>query len=120
MLKLIDNPPVKDGGWLRPGDVKILRLWYAQVQAGNRTFRFKDDSAEYGFDGPATAGTVARIAKARERDEIRTEGGRKTVEVSAVVAEAEQSGRLPVAEILAGAALVVAAVWYFQKRRKTI
>lgn len=35
------------------------KLWYAQVKAGNRTFRFKGDPREYNLDGPVPAVGVA-------------------------------------------------------------
>lgn len=33
-------------------NIEPWRLWYAQVKAGTRTFRFKDDPQEYNLDGP--------------------------------------------------------------------
>jgi hypothetical protein len=35
------------------------KLWYAQVKAGNRTFRFKGDPREYNLDGPVPAVALA-------------------------------------------------------------
>lgn len=35
------------------------KLWFAQVKAGNRTFRFKGDPREYNLDGPVPAVAVA-------------------------------------------------------------
>ncbi len=35
------------------------KLWYAQVKAGNRTFRFKGDPRDYNLDGPLPEVAVA-------------------------------------------------------------
>jgi hypothetical protein len=35
-------------------DLETYRLWYAQIKAGNRTFRFEGDPNEYNLDGPVS------------------------------------------------------------------
>ncbi len=58
------------------------KLWYAQVKAGNRTFRFKDDPREYNLDGPipevalATRPRMAGLPEGKPGSSAADEGGR--------------------------------------------
>ena len=39
------------------------KLWFAQVKAGNRTFRFKGDPQEYNLDGPVASVPVVNVER---------------------------------------------------------
>lgn len=39
------------------------KLWFAQVKAGNRTFRFKGDPQEYSLDGPVASVPVVNVER---------------------------------------------------------
>jgi hypothetical protein len=39
------------------------KLWFAQVKAGNRTFRFKGDPQEYNLHGPVAAVPAVKLAQ---------------------------------------------------------
>lgn len=62
---LIEKPPVQKD-WISYGfpDAKVWELWYAQVKAGTRTFRFKGDSQEYNLLGPVS--TVSALPEPRK------------------------------------------------------
>ncbi len=50
---LIEKPPVqKRGESYNKNDANVWQLWYEQVKAGTRTFRFKGDPQEYSLAGP--------------------------------------------------------------------
>ncbi len=54
---LLDDPPA-DGRQsvplhIREDDLKTWQLWFEQVKAGTRTFRFKGDPQPYTLEGPA-------------------------------------------------------------------
>lgn len=53
----IESPPIPPGirgSWAthNQSKLKAWRLWYGQVKAGNRTFRFEGDDMEYTLEGP--------------------------------------------------------------------
>lgn len=54
-------PPEFAWRWRRMSDSKLKawRLWYGQVKAGNRTFRFEGDETEYTLEGPVRTATGA-------------------------------------------------------------
>ena len=72
------------------------RLWFAQVKAGNRTFRFKGDPREYNLDGPVASVPVVNVE---------TRGGQEAGPSHAAAATA--GGRKPVWLPLALAILVL-------------
>lgn len=60
----IKSPPIPPGirgSWAEPSTAKLKawRLWYGQVKAGNRTFRFEGDDTEYTLDGPFRVATAS-------------------------------------------------------------
>jgi hypothetical protein len=57
--KLIATPPYPPRGYVNPGDLEVWKLWYEQVKAGNRTFRFEGDPQEYNLQGPVRVSTTA-------------------------------------------------------------
>lgn len=84
-------------------DVEPWRLWYAQVKAGTRTFRFKNDPQEYSLDGPV------RMAVAPSSPRENTDDANPAEETS-------RSSPWP----LIGSLLALAAAggWYvFQKKQ---
>jgi hypothetical protein len=101
-------------------DVHPWRLWYEQIKAGNRTFRFEGDPTEYDLNGPAPKEKIARIERDLKRDQGRLAGHRKSDAVSESVPVVSAS-RKPstIAAILAACALVAAAFWYFLRGRRT-
>lgn len=51
--QLVENPPLqKNWESYQIDDVNTWQLWYAQVKAGTRTFRFKGNPQEYNLQGP--------------------------------------------------------------------
>ncbi len=53
LANLIESPPLqKDPEGYFESDVHPWQLWYEQVKAGTRTFRFKGDPQEYSLAGP--------------------------------------------------------------------
>ncbi|MCW1887210.1 hypothetical protein OKA04_20900 [Luteolibacter flavescens] len=53
LANLVENPPLKkDPESYLESDIEPWRLWYEQLKAGNRTFRFKGDPQEYSLTGP--------------------------------------------------------------------
>lgn len=52
LQNLIANPPEGDGTKNWTSAIPVWRLWYEQVKAGNRTFRFKGDTQHYTLQGP--------------------------------------------------------------------
>lgn len=52
--RLVEKPPVQgDPENYTRDDVRAWQLWFEQVKAGNRTFRFKGNPQEYNLAGPA-------------------------------------------------------------------
>ncbi len=83
-------------------NVEPWRLWYAQVKAGTRTFRFKDDPQEYNLDGPVQVAAVAPSPRKDSSDApVPTESGRT----------------FPWPLIGSLSALAAAAGWYFFRRK---
>ncbi len=89
-------------------NVHQWQLWYAQVKAGTRTFRFEGDPHEYNLQGPVDPAKTAITNRPVKH------GGSSNVS-----AEAEKPGWFPWAGLLAACVFVAAAVWYFPRGRKT-
>lgn len=57
LTKLLDDPPMEAGNSLSAAAIraqlKTWQLWFEQVKAGTRTFRFKGDPQPYTLEGPA-------------------------------------------------------------------
>lgn len=120
----IVNKPVAAKYPSFPGDRDTYRLWYEQIKAGTRTFRFEGDPTEYDLDGPAPPEKLRRIAAARQRDERRDArhgdmgpagGGDATAASGGSAAASAPRSRL--VGIATGFCLVLAALWYLLRRR---
>ena len=56
LAELMENPPVKRlPDTFRAGDLETWQLWYEQIRAGTRTFRFKGNPQECTLLGPVSA-----------------------------------------------------------------
>jgi hypothetical protein len=51
-------------------DLETYRLWYAQIKAGNRTFRFEGDPNEYTLAGPVRSSPDLAASPPKARDAI--------------------------------------------------
>lgn len=57
--QLIENPPVQmSWGDYSFDEAEVWQLWYEQVKAGNRTFRFKGDPQDYNLEGPVSSSVI--------------------------------------------------------------
>lgn len=107
----IDSPPVhKRPDMVRPHDIRPWQLWYGQVKAGTRTFRFVGDPAEYSLAGPVVARETSGNPTAR-----RERGIREDVEP----VRAELPGRRTAWWALAGSLAVLGIVGWRWRRRGT-
>lgn len=69
LSNLIEQPPVQNQSYAYgPEDADTWELWYAQVAAGNRTFRFKGDPQEYSLQGPVSKAIEPMAARPRQSD----------------------------------------------------
>ncbi len=98
-------------------NVHPWQLWYEQVKAGKRTFRFEGDPQEYDLNGPASKDKLAAIAKDRKRDEERSAGHRKTSAPADTVSPSVQAAQPLTAIVIAGGILVAAAWGYHRWKR---
>ena len=106
--QLIEKPPVQkswEDYWF--DDAKVWELWYAQVKAGTRTFRFKGDPQEYNLQGP--------VSKAIEPVGVRPRKNDGAADSAPVLSE---KPRPVVPALVAACGVLGAAVWYFTRRRK--
>lgn len=117
---LIEKPPVgADRNYQKPSDISAWQIWYEQIKAGNRTFRFKGDPTEYDLNGPASKATVQRVERDRKRAAERIAGHKRNARGSEVESAIDQVSKpTSIAGILAACALVAGAVWYFLRGRK--
>ena len=66
LAKVIENVPVrmnKNSDTHTDDQVVSWQLWYEQVKAGARTFRFKGDPQEYNLQGPVSGAATPASAK---------------------------------------------------------
>lgn len=68
LARLIENPPESENVYPTAA-LPAWRLWYNQVKAGNRTYRFKGDTTEYDLNGPVN-GPKTSDAKRSDRRAI--------------------------------------------------
>lgn len=107
----IANPPLHEKpGTMGYDDIQPWRLWFAQVQAGTRTFRFEGDPREYSLAGP--------VSEAQSP----TMGGSDSSSAKAPAAGANQStakdAPLPVVLLITAGVLVALALWYSATRKR--
>jgi hypothetical protein len=120
LKNLIEKPPVgADRNFQKPGDVLSWQLWYEQIKAGNRFFRFKGDPTEYDLSGPASKEKLQRVERDLKRDEERLAGHKKsTTDSDSRTTLTQITKPSAIAGILAACALLAGAVWYFLRGRK--
>jgi hypothetical protein len=102
-LPLVNNPGASEA----PGMLETYRLWYEQIKAGNRTFRFEGDPHEYSLDGP-----VATIAVSTERP---SRAARQSVANPEEEPQAETGPPIGVV-IVASVILLLSALFFFRGR----
>jgi hypothetical protein len=106
---LLEFPPVKSKAedyWF--DEVEIWQLWYAQVETGNRTFRFKGDPQDYNLQGP--------VSKAIEPSEVRPRKDGGATDSTPAQTEKRQ---LAVPALVAAGSVLGAALWYVTRRRSS-
>jgi hypothetical protein len=89
-------------------DLEPWKLWYQQVKAGTRTFRFEGDPREYNLAGP--------VSEAREPKGGERAADSKEVPVAPAEAEKKAVG-LAVWPLTIAGMLLAAAVWPVMRRK---
>ena len=118
-LPIVNKPVPAKTQFRTPEDVAPWKLWYEQIKAGKRTFRFEGDATEYDLNGPASNEKLQRVERDRKRDDERSAGHRKSSSgLNAEFAVTQISKPSTIAAILAACALVAGAGWYFLRGRK--
>lgn len=104
---LIEKPPTaKHWDDYKEEDAKTWELWFEQVKAGTRTFRFKGDPQDYNLQGP--------VSKAIEPTGLTTR--REGRDPSPVPSESKPAKGFPMAALLAACGVLAAAIWVAVKR----
>jgi len=86
------------------------KLWYEQVKAGNRTFRFKGDPQEYTLAGP--------VIESREPKATTPAPEMASGNASAPAKEAERKATgLPIWPLTLAGVLLAVAIWFATKRK---
>ena len=117
-LPIVNKPVPAKTQFRTPEDVAPWKLWYEQIKAGKRTFRFEGDATEYDLNGPASKDKLASIQRNDKRDGERAAGQRKMADAAVPSSASTAIHPLPLPGILAGFILIAAAVCYFLKARK--
>jgi hypothetical protein len=117
LAKLVENPPLnKDPENYLDSDVEPWRLWYEQLKAGNRTFRFKGDPQEYSLSGPATA-----MSKETAESPVHTTRASKPQPPVEAGPEAEVVKRQqPVIPLVAACVVLLATLWLWMRARNRL
>jgi hypothetical protein len=91
-----------------PEEMLTWRLWYEQVKAGNRTFRFEGDPQEYNLQGPVRVSATAPAVGRPPRNQA-----------PAPAAEEPPATRSPALAALsmALAAALAFVIWRYSRRR---
>lgn len=104
---LIDNPLTPYRGYfIENVDVPEWRLWYNQVKAGNRTFRFKGDSTEYNLNGPAGS---TKTPDAKRSDP-------RAITNSPVESKKESGSKAPTITAIIVVLMIGAGYWIYRKK----
>ena len=91
-------------------DLETYRLWYAQIKAGNRTFRFVGDPNEYTLAGPVRSSPEVASTPPKARDSADASPSTETGPNSSA----------PWLAITLGGTLIGGALWYWLvSRRRT-
>lgn len=101
------TPPEMTTYW---ADIDAWKLWYQQVKAGTRTFRFKGDPQDYNLQGP--------VSKAAEPTLATRPGKNEVAEMSGPVASHEEISRLRVVALVAVCGILGVAFWLSVIRRR--
>jgi hypothetical protein len=100
------TPSEKTQYW---NDIDAWKLWFEQVKAGTRTFRFKGDPQNYSLAGP--------VSEAREP---KTDRAPRTNEVSASTIETEKKATsFPIWPLTLAGVLLAVAIWFATKRKSS-
>ena len=109
--QLIEKPPLqKNPDEYSLDDVTTWELWYAQVKAGTRTYRFKGDPQEYDLHGP-----VSKIVTSTE-----TLPGSSTTDADLGDQSTARKRSFPVIAFLAACGVLGLAMWRLFVGRKTM
>jgi len=106
LARMIENPPEAENVHPR-FSLPTWRLWYNQVKAGNRTFRFKGDPTEYDLNGPASA---TKTPDAKRSD-------RRAIADSSVESKKESGSKAPTITAII-VALLIGGYWIHRARQK--
>lgn len=108
LANLIDQAPVqKDAAAYHEDEADIWELWFAQVKAGTRTFRFKGDPQDYNLQGP--------VSKAIEPTGLATK--REDRGPMPPPSEAKPAKGFPMAALLVACVVLALAAWYAFRRK---
>ncbi len=89
-------------------DINAWRLWYEQIKAGTRTFRFEGDPQEYSLAGPVSE------ARVPQGDGASRKAPRSPAEASASPLDEKKS--LPVWSLVGASLLLATALWLATRR----
>ncbi|GAA5483209.1 hypothetical protein Hsar01_02438 [Haloferula sargassicola] len=118
LIRLLDDPPTFDEElFARAENLRTWQLWFEQVKAGTRTFRFKGDPQPYTLTGPAERELRPGqgLAGVEERNLRRVPG----------VAEEERAEEQPDEKplwwvgLVAGTGILLIAIWRMVGRGKS-
>ena len=110
-LPIVSKPTTLQWNRIYDNDLEAVthawKLWYQQVKAGNRTFRFEGDATEYNLNGPLTNPAVGGL-NSRERS---------TSPAASLPPPHSQNKRMIVVLLLA-LLILFAAVWKVRRMRR--
>ncbi|MEM9237183.1 MAG: hypothetical protein AAGB14_10425 [Verrucomicrobiota bacterium] len=113
LVDLLEDPPSTNGRGsglhVIFADLSTWQLWFEQVKAGTRTFRFKNDPENYTLKG---AVSDARVPSPGSPRSVRTD---EPATVSPAISAEESPSRIPL--IAAFVVLAVAAGWWLWSRQ---
>lgn len=98
-------------------DLRTWQQWHEQIKSGKRTFRFEGDPTEYDLNGPAPEEKLVRIERDRKRDEERANRSGKNGSVQIGGLERFTSSPGSTAGIIAAVLGIIAAGWYFWRKK---
>ena len=101
------TPAEKTTYW---ADIDSWKLWYSQVKAGTRTFRFEGDPQDYNLQGPVVKAVEPTLA-----NRLRQDGAAET---SGPAASDEEVSRLRVVALVAACGILGVAFWLSVIRRR--
>lgn len=103
------SKPVQSEHVFEDQDLETYQLWYSQIKAGNRTFRFEGDPNEYTLAGPVRTLPDLTATHPKARDPVN----------SPPSAETEPDSSTQWLALTLGGTLIGGAIWYwFVSRRK--